>query len=129
MKGEHFLWETKKEIEERNIERVCGLCDGSYREGRCGVVLWTSAYKKNQEKGETVLTECAPVPGLSATDAEAIGCGILVSRVCGWLNGLNSCWCLYQRRSGVAGVPTRCPEAAFVSQLARHTGPGLHFAK
>ena len=37
MNGEHFLWETNKEVEDRNIVRICGFWDGNYREGRCGV--------------------------------------------------------------------------------------------
>ena len=37
MNGEHFLWETNKEVEDRNTARICGFWDGNYRDGRCGV--------------------------------------------------------------------------------------------
>ena len=88
MNGEHVLRETREKSRRRAVERVCGLWNGSYKEGRWEVRLWICPKLKNEGRWETVLTECVPVSGRSAMDAEAIGCGRLIARMRGLLNGL-----------------------------------------
>ena len=50
--GETRQWEADRKHAGKNLERVCGLQDGSHRMGHCGVGLWVSVKTRNEEKLE-----------------------------------------------------------------------------